>query len=105
MTAWSLLLLSVFLLAATGQGGSSSPESGVSRDLAQERASRVSDIRYDLALTIPLELNGPITGREVVSFALRDAGAPISLDFDPGRSGRLLRVHADGAAIAAHHVN
>jgi aminopeptidase N len=106
MPAWSLLLLPVFLLAAIGQGGGdSSPDPGISQVLAEERASRVSDIRYDLALTIPLELSGRITGREVVSFALRDADAPLSLDFDPGRSGRLLRVEADGASIAARHVN
>jgi aminopeptidase N len=41
----------------------------------------------------------------VVSFTLRDAGAPLSLDFDPDPSGRVLRIQADGASIDARQVN
>jgi aminopeptidase N len=107
LLACGLLLLRVLLPSAAGQGGDSSrdPDPGVSQVLAQERASRVSDIRYELSLSVPLALNARITGREVVSFALGDVTAPLSLDFDPGQSGRLLGVRTGDAPIAARHVN
>jgi aminopeptidase N len=107
MLAWSLLFFRTLLLAASAQSGGPplDPDPGISQALAQERASRVSDVRYDLALTVPLDSKARITGREVVTFTLRDAGAPLSLDFDPDRSGRLLQIQADGAAIDARQVN
>ena len=107
MLAWSLLFSRLFLLAASAQNGGPplDPDPGISQALAQERTSRVSDLRYDLALTVPLDSKARITGRQVVSFTLRDAGAPLSLDFDPDRSGRVLRIQADGASIDARQVN
>jgi aminopeptidase N len=103
MRAWSLLLL----LAAAAQGriASRDPDPGISQSLAQERASRLSELRYDLSLTVPLDVNARVTGREVVTFTLADASAPLSLDYDPGRSGRLLRIQTDGASVDARHVN
>src|SRR4029077_6425756 len=103
MRAWSLLLLLV--AAPQGPEPSLGPDQGISQALAQDRASRLSDIRYDLSLTVPLDLNARITGREVVTFTLGDTSAPLSLDFDPGQSGRLVRIQADGAPIDARHVN
>jgi aminopeptidase N len=103
MRAWSLLLL--LAAAAQGREPSRDPDAGISQALAQERASRLSDIRYDLSLTVPLDVNARIAGREVVTFTLGDTSAPLSLDFDPGPSGRLLRIDADGIPIDARHVN
>ena len=107
MRAWSLLFSRLLLLAGSAQSGGRllDPDPGISQALALERASRVSDVRYDLALTVPLDLKARITGREVVTFTLRDAGAPLSLDFDPNQSGRVLRIQADGASIEARQVN
>ncbi len=61
------------------------PEAGVSRALAVERASRVSEIRYklDLALRPHAET---VSGREVLSFTLKpgDLGRDLPLDFRDG---------------------
>jgi len=107
MPAWSLLLSRLFLLAASAQSGGRflDPDPGISQALAQERASRVSDVRYDLALTVPTDPKARITGREVVTFTLRDAGAPLSLDFAPNQSGRVLQIQVDGASVDARQVN
>ena len=105
MPAWSLLVF--LLLAAVAQEGGvrRDPEPGISQALALERTSRVSDVRYDLSLTVPRELNARIVGREILTFALRDASTPLTLDFDPDASGRVLRIQADGASIDSRPVN
>jgi len=106
MPAWSLLFFVLVAVVAQEPGSPSDPEPGVSQALALERASRVSDIRYDLSLTIPRDRNARITGREIVTFALRDASIPLSLDFAPDTtSGRVLRIQADGAPIDSQLVN
>ena len=60
------------------------PEPGISLTLAQERASRLSDIRYDLTFAIPASASEPIAGTVAVHFALKDSGRPVVLDFAPG---------------------
>jgi aminopeptidase N len=104
MPAWSLLVS--LLLALAQQGGPRrDPEPGVSQALAQQRASRVSDIRYDLSLNVPRDLNARIAGRGIISFTLRDASAPLTLDFDPNGSGRVLRIQSDGVPIDSRLIN
>jgi aminopeptidase N len=110
MPAWSLLLFSLLLVAAAGQtdrggGPSREPGPGITEALARERAARLSDLHYELSFTIPLDLKGRVSGREVVAFTLSDARAPLSLDFDPDESGRLVRIQADGAPIDIRQVN
>src|SRR5215813_3822108 len=104
MSAWSL---SVCLLLAAAQAGGShrDPDPGISQALAQERAARVSNVRYDLSLAVPRDLNARITGREIVTFALSDASAPLSLDFDPEQSGRLIRIRGESASIEPRQIN
>jgi aminopeptidase N len=59
---------------------------GVPLTLAEERARRVSDLRYDLHFSIPAEMAAPVTGRARITFALSDASRPLALDFTaPGR--------------------
>lgn len=58
-------------------------ESGVSRDLARERATRISDLHYDLAFSIPTSLKEPVSGEVTLRFDLRSKG-PLQLDFRPG---------------------
>jgi aminopeptidase N len=62
------------------------PGPGIPLTLADERAKRISDLRYNLHFDIPADQKAPVTGRVVVSFTLRDASKPLALDFsDPGR--------------------
>ena len=58
-------------------------EPGVSRELALERASRIGDIRYELAFRIPEDKTTPLEGTEALTFTLQGKG-PVQLDFREG---------------------
>lgn len=58
-------------------------ESGVSRNLARERAARISDLRYDLSFSIPASLEEPVSGEVSICFDLSAKGQ-LQLDFRPG---------------------
>ena len=75
-----ILLLFVLAAACTGV---SPVESGVSRDLARERAARISDLHYNLAFSIPASLQEPCSGSVTLRFHLGRKG-PLQLDFRPG---------------------
>jgi aminopeptidase N len=57
------------------------PASGVPLALAEERAARISNLRYQLHWTVPDQQSQPVTGRVIVSFDLSDASRPLALDF------------------------
>ena len=100
MRAWSLLL---FIACLAGSAWAQEP--GVSEALARDRASRVSNVRYDLSFSIPRDKTATITAHEVVTFTLSDAAAPLPVDFDPGPSGRLRTLTAGAAGIDPQLVN
>ena len=54
--------------------------SGVSRQLADHRAARFSDLRYRLSFAIPAERSDPIHGQLTASFAVSQPG-PVVFDF------------------------
>jgi aminopeptidase N len=81
------------------------PELGISEALAHARASRLTNIRYDLAFTIPAVRTQPIAGRALIRFSLSDATEPLVLDYQPDRSGFLRRVEANGRETAIRQVN
>lgn len=72
---------------------------GVSHALAVGRAARVSNLRYDLQLTVPAERTAPVAGRVTVAFSLSDTRQFLALDFEPGGLGRLKRLEANGEAL------
>jgi aminopeptidase N len=74
---------------------------GVSQALAEARAARVSDLRYDLHFRIPAERRDRVSGRATVSFSLSSTGEPLALDFAPDASGQLRSVDINGTSIAA----
>src|SRR5262245_43025232 len=75
-------------------------EPGVPQTLAISRDARVADLRYDLSFTIPTARADAIAGRVRVTFTLKDAAAPLALDFEPNRDGAVHRVEANGASVA-----
>jgi aminopeptidase N len=96
------------LAGSTGTGQSplpGDPGPGISETLAQQRAARVSNVRYELSFSIPPDRRTVIAGKETLAFSLSDASAPLAIDFNPNRSGRVRRVEAGGAPIEARQVN
>ena len=59
------------------------PGPGIPLTLAEDRAGRVSNVRYDLKLTVPEPQAERLRGTIVIRFALTDASRPRSLDFAP----------------------
>ncbi len=57
------------------------PDPGVPLPLAEERARRISDLRYDLRFTVPREMGSPIAGEVTIRFTLSDVMRPLALDF------------------------
>ena len=88
----TLLVLLAFSTMQSPTPADVPPARGITLTLAEERVRRVSDLRYDLALTIPQTMSEPITGRVAISFRLADASRPLALDFSrPGRITRAVR--------------
>ena len=82
--------------AAAGAQTAEIPE-GIPRALAQERAARVSEVRYTLGyMLIPHAAATQAT--ETIRFRLSDATAPLLLDF---RDGQIAQMMLNGAAVAA----
>jgi len=67
--------------------------SGVSEALAHARVAQLTDVRYDLAFTIPADVTQPVTGVARVGFHLTSAHDPVVLDFvNPAAQVREVRV-------------
>jgi aminopeptidase N len=106
----ALLVALPVLLVAWSAGPSpqpidGDPEAGVSEGLARERAGRISDLRYNLSLTIPTAKSEPITGAVLIRFTLADAGHPLALDFAPDAAGLLSEVQTASGRIEVRQVN
>ncbi|MEZ4414311.1 MAG: M1 family aminopeptidase [Gemmatimonadota bacterium] len=98
----SMLLLGASLLTACAEGRQASPEwvaPGISRELADLRHRTLSDVRYDLRLSVPAERASPLTGRIEVSFRWSGTeGEPLILDFTEP-SQRVRSVELDGVPV------
>ncbi len=96
------LLLVCTAAAALGaavqrRGADAAPARGVPLSLAQERAARLKNVRYDLEFTIPSVLSEPVRGRAAIRFSIADTARPLILDFAGPTSG--LSVSAGGKPI------
>ena len=97
----SLALWLIAMLQAASSNGV--PAAGVPLTLAQSRAGRMSDLRYDLHFTIPAAATEPLAGRSTIRFELRDASAPLALDFsEPAQ--RISSLSVNGRTIEPHVV-
>ena len=75
------------------------PGPGIPLTLAEDRARRISDVRYDLRFSIPSERGKPIAGLATVSFTLGDASKPLALDFAPNNQIGVRSIRAGGRPI------
>jgi len=91
---WRTILLVAIGAGACLDDATRAPEYGVSLDLAQERAARISDLRYAVAFDVPEQRTAPVTGLVTITFSLSDARRPLVLDF-----------RGDSASIADAVVN
>ncbi|HKO14864.1 MAG TPA: M1 family aminopeptidase [Gemmatimonadaceae bacterium] len=89
----SLLLVAGSLLAQSDSTGLMTP--GISRELAARRATRIADVRYNLALD--LVRRDTAYGRVQITFTRREAGDVI-LDF---RGPAIVEVRANGVPAVA----
>ncbi|MBY0493787.1 MAG: ERAP1-like C-terminal domain-containing protein [Cyanobacteria bacterium] len=94
--------LAFFAAAASAQ--TMTPEAGVPLEVATRRAAAVSNLRYDLSLSIPDTLASPLTGSTTIRFDLKDASAPLVLDFETSRD-HIRSVDANGKPVPINYVN
>src|SRR5215204_4196082 len=92
------------LSAAAAAAQTMTPASGVPLDVATRRASVVSNLRYELSLSIPDALGSPLTGTTTIRFDLKDAAAPLVLDFETSRE-HVKSIEANGAPVAITYTN
>lgn len=82
-------------------------EPGVSQELAQYRKSVISNINYQLELSLPVEQVEPILGSNTISFSLENTSRPLVLDFRESRE-KVLAVQVNGQTsnyeFAAEHL-
>jgi aminopeptidase N len=100
LAAWGLG--SALAISASAQ--TMTPDSGVPLDVATERAANISDLKYDLALSIPEVLSAPLTGTTSIRFTLRHTRSPLVIDFETSRD-HVKSVEANGRPAAFTYVN
>ena len=91
--ARTLVCILAFLLCAQAHAGA--PE-GIPRQLARERAARVSNVRYQLSFDLAGQRAPATQGREELRFVLRNPG-PLLLDY---RDGTLTKIAVNGMTLA-----
>jgi aminopeptidase N len=98
------LAFGAILLANASSAQTTSPAAGVPLDIATRRAAIVTGLQYDLSLSIPEALASPLTGTTTIRFDLKDAGAPLVLDFDTSRDN-VKTVEANGKPVPVTYLN
>jgi aminopeptidase N len=98
-------LITAILIAnpvTAGTGGAAerypTAQPGISLELADARARRISSLSYTLSLRIPESRNDPIAGKLRASFMLTDSGKPLVFDFAQSTKA-LHRVSVNGKLI------
>src|SRR5258705_2360407 len=84
--------------------GLDAPRPGTSLALAEDRAARVSSVKYDLSLSVPASRAGSIRGRIITTFMLIGADRALAFDFSQPAE-RLLGVAANGRPVPARLQN
>ena len=93
----------IFMLLAVSCGLAAAPPEGIPRELARERANRISNVRYQLQFTLVPHAPSA-AGHEELRFHLNSAG-PVLLDFREGAADKLVvNGMAAPAAIENGHI-
>ena len=100
----SYVMAAVLLQASVALAQTATPAAGVPLEVATARAANVSDLRYELVLSIPEDLAAPLTGTNTLRFTLKSAAAPLVLDFETSRD-RVKGVEANGKPSPYAFVN
>ena len=108
------LLRSAFLLLfpAVTWAQIANPAAGIPLDIAEARAARISELRYDLNLTVPRDAKAPLEGTNRITFHYGGAkvaaatltAEPLVIDFAPSAQ-HVRRVSANGAEAPFEWVN
>jgi aminopeptidase N len=69
------------MFPADRAGAQDSTAPGVPLTLAQDRAARIRDVRYDLRFSVPEAMTAAVTGSVALHFTLTDTSRPLVLDF------------------------
>jgi aminopeptidase N len=77
------LLFALVMTQASASLPADPPGPGIPLTLAEERAARLSNLRYELDLTVPPAVSDRLTGRMTIRFTLRDASRPLTIDYAP----------------------
>ena len=89
-------ILSIGCMTATERAAAQDrPGPGVPLVLAEERARRVSDLRYELHFTVPSELTERVEGQATIRFRLADATRPLAFDFAASGPVRAASLHQE----------
>lgn len=96
MKTRSILIL-IFSILMHACGERITPDSGVSKELADERKATVSELAYHLKLTVPDSLSEAIRAESSMLFKL-NTQADVYLDFK-GKSEQLTMMRVNGHAI------
>ena len=102
--AWGLGLFLAISAATAASAQTATPDAGVPLDVATHRAANISNLRYELALSIPEASTSPLTGTTTIRFTLKDAQAPLVIDFETSRD-HVTSVDANGTPAAFTYVN
>ncbi len=93
----AIAFLLMALAGSQAMRAQTKPGPGISRELAQNRAARVSDIHYDLHLTLAPQAD-TMPGSETVHFTLKPTGANADLPLDY-REGTLTSATLNGKQL------
>jgi len=94
ISPFAVFPIAILSVVFCGQAFANAPE-GIPRELARERAARVSNARYELTFDLTPK-SAATKGTEKLSFALSDA-RPLQLDF---RDGTIEKISLNGAEVA-----
>ncbi|HSR54459.1 MAG TPA: M1 family aminopeptidase [Acidobacteriota bacterium] len=107
LKTWTLLFIAMSIACDT-RPEESPLQRGVSRELAQERSRRISQLRYRMRLDIPEQQSQPIEGRVQARFSLSGASRPLALDFNaPAQQVLAVRAQdqpAEGVRVGEGHI-
>ncbi|TDS16958.1 aminopeptidase N [Maribacter caenipelagi] len=97
--------LVLFLISCSNENNTAkSIESGVSEDMATQRASLISNVHYNLSFDIPKEQDAPISSKLVLNFNLVELQKPVYLDFNEETS-KIKSVFINQTDVAILHKN